>query len=91
MALTREKGNGYNCQYPEAQHLCSATTSPFKLPSQDKTCSPAPLFRPIWSRCQSEPLLEPLTSVFCSIAARVLKISLTAEKTNKGKDCQSKE
>ncbi len=51
-----------------------------------ETCTPTPALQLSWSRCRSGSLLLPLTSVFYSSRALVLRLSLATEKTNKDGD-----
>jgi hypothetical protein len=67
------------------------TTCSFKLPSHCKTCSPAPFLKLIYRQDgnQANALsFRPLCSV---LAAHVLYVSLTTEKTRKGNNCLSRE
>jgi hypothetical protein len=63
-----------------------AMASPFKLPSQCKTCSPPLLKGARWQSGQYSILKA---SVFCITTARVLDVSPTSEKTEKGNGLQS--
>ncbi len=89
--ISQNVKNKGSCSWQQlaAEHFCSSPmngkpwASPFKIPSQCKTCSTVPFLKLIWARWQSGQYSSIEASVFCITAARVLHVSHTSEKTEK--------